>query len=65
MKEELYNEIDRICKGISKYDIMMQIRTRRDDIHRATIGMHSEHESSNENSTFLIDFAWQKNYGYC
>lgn len=66
VKEEFYNEIDRVYDNIHKYDMKILLgdtnaKIGKEKIYKPTIGEESKHEVTNENGHLLIDFAKEKN----
>ncbi|VVC39857.1 Endonuclease/exonuclease/phosphatase,Reverse transcriptase domain [Cinara cedri] len=61
IKEDFYEELDRICDITSNYSVKIVLgdfnaKVGKEEVYRPTIGRDSLHDTSNDNGTRLINF---------
>jgi hypothetical protein len=61
-KDQFYEQLEQACAACSSHDVKLvmadaKAKVGRESVHQSTIGKHSLHESTNENSLRLVDFA--------
>jgi len=66
-KIEFYSKLERICSRVPKYEMLiimwdLNSKVGREECKHKVSGKHSLHEYSNENGSFLVQFAIRNNF---